>query len=140
MTGNDFQTTAPGVLVRSDGEVDDDTLAYAREKIDAVIGRPGVPALSGEVRLAKAAAHHVDRPWSATASLHIGRREVVVLAEESTGREVVDRLQDRLRRQIDKAAHTGHSGHRTSAPPWRGGPGTPPPAEGSGTTTDSHPA
>ncbi|MFJ7336822.1 hypothetical protein ACIQUU_26710 [Streptomyces sp. NPDC101116] len=138
MTGHDVRTTAPGVLVRSDGEVDEDTLAYAREKIDAVIGRPGVPALTGEVRIAKAAAHHVDRPWSATASLHVGRREVVVLAEEGTGREVVDRLQDRLRRRLDKAAHTGHDGHRTPAPPWRGGAGTPAPAEDSGTATDSH--
>jgi hypothetical protein len=140
MTSNNIQTATPTVLLRSDGEVDEETLAYAREKIDAVVGRPGLPAATGEVRIARAAAHHADRPWTATAALHVGRREVVVLAEEATGREAVDQLQDRLRRQIDKAARSGHNEHRTAAPPWRGGPGVPCPADNSGPTADAHPA
>ncbi|MCT7354196.1 hypothetical protein N4P33_18855 [Streptomyces sp. 15-116A] len=140
MTSNNIQAAAPTVLLRSDGEVDEETLAYAREKIDAVVGRPGLPAATGEVRIARAAAHHADRPWTATAALHVGRREVVVLAEEATGREAVDQLQDRLRRQIDKATRSGHNDHRTAAPPWRGGPGIPRPADGSGQTADAHPA
>lgn len=140
MTGDETQATAPSVLVRSDGEVDKETLAYAREKIDAVVGRPGLPAVTGEVRIVRAAAHHANRPWSATAALHVGRREVVVLAEEATGHEVVDQLQDRLRRQTDKAAHAGHNGHRAEAPPWRGGSGIPGPAEGGGSPADSRPA
>ncbi|MER6181746.1 hypothetical protein [Streptomyces sp. NPDC001652] len=101
--------------------MDQDTLAYARTKIDAVVSRPGLPAITGEVRIVRAAAHHANRPWSATADLHVGSRQIVVLAEEATGTEVVDQLQDRLRRQTDKAAHSGGAGHRTSAPPWRGG-------------------
>ncbi|WP_138045599.1 hypothetical protein [Streptomyces montanus] len=36
---------------------------------------------------------------------------MVVLAEEATGRELVDQLQDRLRRQTDKAAHAGDHGN-----------------------------
>ncbi|MGC0400498.1 hypothetical protein RKD27_003142 [Streptomyces sp. SAI-126] len=109
MTSNDTQAAAPTVLLRSEGEVDEETLSYARTKIDAVVGRPGLPAATGEVRITRVAAHHADRPWTATAALHVGRREVVVLAEEATGREAVDQLQDRLRRQIDKAAHAGHN-------------------------------
>lgn len=140
MTSNDTQAAAPTVLVRSEGEVDEETLSYARTKIDAVVGRPGLPAATGEVWITRVAAHHADRPWTATAALHVGRREVVVLAEESTGREVVDQLQNRLRRQIDKAARAGHNDHRTAAPPWRGGPDIPGPAEGNGPTEDSHPA
>jgi hypothetical protein len=54
MTSKDTQTTAPSVLLRSDGEVDEEILAYARTKIDAVVGRSGLPAVSGEVRIA----HH----------------------------------------------------------------------------------
>ncbi|WP_426567400.1 hypothetical protein [Streptomyces canus] len=138
MTSKDAQSTGPAVLLRSDGEVDEATLAYARTKIDAALGRPGLPAVIGEVRITRAAAHHADRPWSATAALHVGRREVVVFAEAATGRELVDQLQDRLRRQTDKAARPGHHGHPTPAPPWRGGSPIPRPAEGSGRTADSH--
>ncbi|WP_405877753.1 hypothetical protein OG762_03730 [Streptomyces sp. NBC_01136] len=140
MTSNDTQTTAPAVLLRPDGEVDEETLAYARTKIDAVVGRPGLPAVSGEVHITRASAHHADRPWSATATLHVGRHEVVVLAEEATGHELIDQLQDRLRRQTDKAARAGHNDHRAEAPPWRGGSGTPSPVPESGGAADSHPA
>ncbi|MGW2717789.1 hypothetical protein [Streptomyces sp. NPDC001492] len=120
MTSDNSQA-APAVRLRFDGPVDQETLAYARTKIDAVVGRSGLPAITGEVRIVRAAIRHADRPWLATADLHVGGRRVVVVAEESSGREVVDLLQDRLRRQTDKAAHAGHPGHRTDAPPWRGG-------------------
>ncbi|MDX3714733.1 hypothetical protein PV733_38560 [Streptomyces europaeiscabiei] len=140
MTSKDTQTTPPTVLLRSDGEVDEETLAYARTKIGAVIDRPGLPTITGEVHITRAAAHHAEHPWSATAALHVGRREVVVLAEEATGREVVDQLQNWLRRQTDKAAHAGHHGHHASAPPWRGGAAEPRPAEDSGSAADSRPA
>ncbi|MZF86026.1 hypothetical protein [Streptomyces sp. SID5643] len=93
MTSKDAQSAIPTVLLRSVGEVDEETPAYARTKIDAVVGRPGLPATTGEVRITRAAAHHADRPWAAAAALHVGRREVVVLAEAATGRELVDQLQ-----------------------------------------------
>lgn len=140
MTSKDTQTTAPSVLLRSDGEVDEEILAYARTKIDAVVGRSGLPAVSGEVRIARAAAHHADRPWSVTAALHVGRREVVVLAEAATGHELVDQLQDRMRRQTDKTQHAGRDGHRAVAPPWRGGSGTPHPVVDSAGPSDVHPS
>jgi hypothetical protein len=117
---SDKSRTAPTVRLRSDGPVDKDTLDYARTKIDAVVGRPGLPAVTGEVRIVRAA-RPAEHPWLATADLRVGGRQVVVLAEEATGREVVDKLQDRLHRQTDKAVHTGNETHRTTAPPWRGG-------------------
>ncbi|MFG2680018.1 hypothetical protein [Streptomyces sp. NPDC048392] len=120
MTTDDTRP-APMVRLRSDGAVDEETLAYARTKVDAVVDRPGLPAVTGEVRIVRAPAHHSDSPWSATADLHVGGRQVVAVAEEATGPEVVDRLQDRLRRQTDKAAQSWGDGHRTTAPPWRGG-------------------
>ncbi|MDQ0834270.1 hypothetical protein QF032_006114 [Streptomyces achromogenes] len=135
MTRNDTPATTPTVLLRSDGAVDAETLAYARTKIDAVVSRPGLPAVTGEVHIIRASANHADRPWSATATLHLGQRQVVVLAEEATGREVVDQLQDRLRRQTDKAAH---SDRRPVAPPWRDGSATAPPAAGSDSSAHFH--
>ncbi|WP_340384412.1 hypothetical protein U5640_41645 [Streptomyces sp. SS7] len=131
MTTDPTQET-PLVRLRSDGAVDEETLSYARTKIDAVVGRPGLPAATGEVRIARAASHHSDRPWSATADLRIGGRQVVAEAEEATGTEVVDRLQDRLRRQTDHAAHTRDGRNRTAVPPWRGGGGRPVPGAGPG--------
>ncbi|MFJ6835837.1 hypothetical protein [Streptomyces sp. NPDC091209] len=118
MTTHSAQT--PLVRLHSDGTVDEETLAYARTKIDVVVGRPGLPVVIGEVHLVRAAAHHAGRPWSATADLRIGGRHVVAAAEEATGTEVVDRLQDRLRRQTDQASQAWDNGHRTTAPPWRG--------------------
>ncbi|MER5436461.1 hypothetical protein [Streptomyces sp. NPDC002588] len=120
MTTDHTQET-PLIRLRSEGAVDEETLAYARTKIDALVGRPGLPAVTGEVHLVRAAARHAGHQWSATADLHIGGRQVVAAAEEATGTEVVDRLQDRLRRQTDRAAQSWDGGHRTAAPPWRGG-------------------
>ncbi|GGY15138.1 hypothetical protein [Streptomyces djakartensis] len=118
---SDKTRPAPAVRLRTDGPVDEETLQYARTKVDAVVDRPGLPSVTGEVRIVRAAAHHADRPWSATADLHVGGRQIIVLAEAATGTELVDQLQDRLRRQTDKAAHAWDHGNRTVAPPWRGG-------------------
>jgi hypothetical protein len=128
MTGKDTGTrdTATVVRVRAEGEVSEEALAYARTKIDTVVSRPGLPAVTGEVRIAKAAAHHAEHPWSAVADLRVGRTVVVVHAQEATSQEVTDQLQDRLRRQVERAAHGAGDAHRPVSPPWRGGR----PAEG----------
>lgn len=112
---------ATAVLVRAEGEVGDEVLAYVREKIDAVVSRAGLPAVTGEVRVTKAAAHHAEHPWSAVADIRVGGTVVVVHAREASSQEVADRLQDRLRRKVDHAAHTGRDDHRPVTPPWRGG-------------------
>ncbi|MCX5554661.1 hypothetical protein [Streptomyces sp. NBC_00038] len=117
----------PAVRVRAEGEVDEEVLAYVRTKIDAVLNRAGLSAVTGEVRIAKAAAHHAEHPWSAVADLRVGSTVVVVHAQDATSREVTDRLQDRLRRQVERAVHEGSVGRRPAAPPWRGGQ----PGEGS---------
>lgn len=43
--------------------------------------------------------------------------EVVVLAEEATGRALVDQLRDRLRRRLDKAARAGREDLGRGGPP-----------------------
>ncbi|MFG2952044.1 hypothetical protein [Streptomyces adustus] len=117
----DSTRRTPLVRLRSDGAVDEATLAYARTKIDAVLTRPGLPAVTGEVRIVRAAVHHAGHPWSATADVRVGGRQIVAMAEEATGTELVDRLQDRLRRQTDQAAHARDDGRGATAPPWRRG-------------------
>ncbi|MEV8550194.1 hypothetical protein AB0L04_10255 [Streptomyces glaucescens] len=119
--GHDAETA---VRVRAQGDVDEQDLAYVREKIGAVLGRPGLPPVSGEVRVTRAAAPHTGLPWFASAEIHVGSAPVVVHAHEASARELADRLQDRLRHRTDQVAHRRESARRgAAAPPWRGGPG-----------------
>ena len=125
MTAKDTSTQATStaaVEVRVEGDVDAEAVAYLREKVDAVLGRPGIPAVSGAVRIARAVAHHAERPWSAGAELVVGNTLVVVHAQEATGHALADRLQDRLRSQMNRVLHRKEEARRSATPPpWRGG-------------------
>ncbi|WP_445519790.1 hypothetical protein [Streptomyces sp. NEAU-174] len=125
MTAKDTSTQVTrsvAVEVRVEGDVDEEAVAYLREKVDAVLGRPGVPAVSGAVRVARAVAHHAERPWSAGAELIVGNTLVVVHAQEATGHELADRLHDRLRSQMNRVLHRKEEARRSATPPpWRGG-------------------
>ncbi|MET9368849.1 hypothetical protein ABZY00_13495 [Streptomyces griseoflavus] len=125
MTAKDIgtrETTAP-VRVRADGDVDEDSVAYLREKVGTALDRPGLPPASGEVRVSRASAHHVALPWSAGAEIRVGGDLVVVHAREATARELADRLHDRLRAGVERVVHRDATVRRTAVPPpWRGGP------------------
>ncbi|MFF8925887.1 hypothetical protein ACF1AO_01345 [Streptomyces longwoodensis] len=125
MTAKDTHTHATStaaVEVRVEGDVDEEAVAYLREKVDAVLGRTGLPAVSGAVRVARAVAHHAERPWSAGAELVVGNTLVVVHAQEATAHELADRLQDRLRSQVNRVLHRKEEARRSATPPpWRGG-------------------
>lgn len=125
MTAKDIGTreTTATVRVRADGRVDEESLAYLREKVGTALDRPGLPPVSGDVRIVRATAHHIALPWSAGAEIRVGGDLVVVHAREATARELADRLHDRLRAATERAAHRGDTTRRTAAPPpWRGGP------------------
>ncbi|MEV5988578.1 hypothetical protein AB0L85_26815 [Streptomyces sp. NPDC052051] len=114
--------TMVAVRVRAEGNVDDEALAYVQSKVDALLDRPGVPLAGGEVRIAKAAAHHTARPWTAVAELVVRNTYVVVHAQEATAHELADRLQDRLRGQLTRVLHRYEAARRSATPPpWRGG-------------------
>ncbi|MFF8670044.1 hypothetical protein [Streptomyces sp. NPDC015242] len=128
MTVRDSGTerTPGAVRVRATGQVTEEDLGYVRGKVAAVLARQGLPGADGEVRITKAAAHHVEQPWSAAAELHVGRDLVVVHARGNGAHEVADRLQDRLRAQVERLAHRAEANRRSAAPPpWRGGPAGP---------------
>ncbi|QOV34054.1 hypothetical protein IM697_28290 [Streptomyces ferrugineus] len=110
---------APAVQVRAAGDVDREARAYVRAKVDAALGRPGLPPVDGEVRIARAAAHHAELPWTAEAEIRLGNTLVVVHAREASARELADRLHDRLRGQVRRVLH--RNTHRSAPPPWRGG-------------------
>jgi hypothetical protein len=115
---------APGstVRVRADADVGVEDLQYVRAKVEAALARPGLPAVSGEVRIARAAAHHAGLPWSAGAEIRVGKTAVLVRAEEATAHELADRLADRLRVQAERVADRAGTARRSAGPPpWRGG-------------------
>ncbi|MFR9799812.1 hypothetical protein ACL02U_28530 [Streptomyces sp. MS06] len=118
------ETTTAAVRVRAaEGDVDEASLSYVRTKVHAVLDRPGLPELGGEVRVSRAAAHRTEQPWSAGGEIRLGGELIVVRAREASVRELADRLQDRLRGQVERVAHRGDDARRTAAPPpWRGGP------------------
>ncbi|NEE05415.1 hypothetical protein G3M58_03090 [Streptomyces sp. SID7499] len=125
MTSKDtgVRETPAGVRVRADGEVDEESLARLREKVAAAVDRPGLPPVSGEVRVRRASAHHVALPWSGRTDIRVGSDHVVVHAREASASELADRLHDRLRSAIERVAHRGDTTRRTAMPPpWRGGP------------------
>ncbi|MFF7047249.1 hypothetical protein ACFY94_02605 [Streptomyces griseorubiginosus] len=132
MTGEDTRVrNAPdAVRVRATGDVDDTALACLREKIAAVLHRPGLPAVSGEVRLERAAAHHVELRWSCQAEIRVGADLVVVPAREASACEVADRLEDRLRSRSERTLRRTKAACG-SAPPWRDGWPIGQPAQGS---------
>ncbi|MGW0705888.1 hypothetical protein ACWD4G_07960 [Streptomyces sp. NPDC002643] len=124
MTDTDLgaQDVLAAVRFRTDGDVDDETLTHLRAKTGAVLARPGLPAVSGRVTIVRDTAHHVALPWAALASVQVGDRHVVVHAREADALALADRLEDRLRAQVERSAHRAESARRTAGPPpWRGG-------------------
>jgi hypothetical protein len=121
-TGSHDTGTA-AVQVRAEGDVDEEALAYLRAKLDAVLDRSGLATVGGEVRIARATAHHAEQPWSGGAEIRVGSDLLVVHAREASAHELADRLQDRLRGQLDRVAHRKDAARRSATPPpWRGGP------------------
>ncbi|SFE27135.1 hypothetical protein [Streptomyces mirabilis] len=126
MTSRDTGGHAPAtaaVQVRAEGEVDEESVAYVRAKLTALFDRPDVGVIGGEVRITRAAAHHAEQPWSATAEIRVGSDLLVVHAREASAHELADRLQDRLRSRMERVAHRTDTARRSATPPpWRGGP------------------
>jgi hypothetical protein len=112
-----------GVSVRAVGDVDEGALDHVRTRVEAALDRPGLPDVSGMVRVGRAAARHDEQPWSATAEIRVGNVLVVAHAREASVHELAERLQDRLRGQADRAVHRADEARRAATPPpWRGGP------------------
>ncbi|MEU3254153.1 hypothetical protein [Streptomyces sp. NPDC006997] len=121
--GNSAAHDAGGVRVRTRGAVPEEDLAYLRAKIDSALDRPGLPAVTGEVRIVRATATHTASPWSAGGEIRVGGELIVVHDEEPSARELADRLHDLLRARADRLSHRGEVARRTATPPpWRGGP------------------
>ncbi|WP_328504818.1 hypothetical protein OG828_07465 [Streptomyces sp. NBC_00457] len=116
------QVPSAEVRVRAEGDVNEEAIAYVRAKVGAALVRPGLPAVSGEVRIARASTHHAEHPWSAEAEIVVGNILVVVHAREASAHELADRIHGRLRSQADRLLHRRDAARRLATPPpWRGG-------------------
>jgi hypothetical protein len=125
MTLRDTGTRASStdaVRVRAEGDVGEEALEYVRTKVNAALDRPGLPAVDGEVRIVRAAAHHAEFPWRAGGEFRVGSDLLVVHAREASAYELGDRLQDRLRGRLERVADRRETARRSATPPpWRGG-------------------
>lgn len=92
------QMGEPTVVVR--GDVPDKMVAYARDKLLAVLGSTSVPVLGAELRLD----HHADpgreRPNHVEMSIDLDGIPVRAQRSERTMSEAIDRTETRLRRRV----------------------------------------
>ncbi|MFI6645745.1 hypothetical protein [Streptomyces sp. NPDC050504] len=115
------ETTA-AVLVRADGEADEEALAHLHEKVASALDQPGLPHVNGEVRVRRPSPHHLELLWPGRTAIRVGSGLLVVHAREASTRELADRLHDRLRSATGRVTRRGNTNSRTAAPPpWRGG-------------------
>jgi ribosome-associated translation inhibitor RaiA len=96
------QVSEPTIVVR--GDVPDQMIAYARDKLLGVLARTSMPVLAAELRLD----HHADpaRERPNHAEMTIDLDGVVVRARRSapTMSEAIDRAEARLRRRVEAAS------------------------------------
>jgi ribosome-associated translation inhibitor RaiA len=93
---------APTVVIR--GDVPDQMVAYAREKLLAVVARTSMPVLTTELRLEHYADPARARPNHAEMSIDLGGVPVRARRSAPTMSEAIDRTETRLRRRVE-AAH-----------------------------------
>jgi len=101
------QLPEPTVVVR--GEVSDEMVAYAREKLVAVLGCTSMPVLGAELRLD----HHADpareRPDHVEMSVDLDGVPVRARRSAPTMAEAIDRTETRLRRRVEAASERPRS-------------------------------
>ncbi len=82
------------------GDLPDNVIKRARDKITRLVARLGDPVLRIQVRLTHQPDPAVARPVRAQANLHVGGRLVRAQVAAGTWYEAVDLLVDRLRRRL----------------------------------------
>jgi hypothetical protein len=86
------------------GAVPHGAMEHAVEKVRAVVRHAPEPVLFARVKLTMAADPAVERPAIAQANLDVNGRLIRAQADAGTLREAVDRMSDRLRVRLDRAA------------------------------------
>ena len=76
---------------------------YARSKIGGLVTHTGRPILHASVKLTRHADPAVERPVVAQANLDVNGRLIRAQVEGATAREAIDRLDARLRRQLERS-------------------------------------
>lgn len=106
---------APGLAVRTDGSVDTGDEQAARVAVTRVAATVAEPVLFARVKLAVEADPARARPARAEAMLDVNGEPVRARAEARTMPEAVDRLEQRLRDQLEHRARRRLTRRRWSA-------------------------
>lgn len=116
--------TSVEIRVTTDGHVPG-IADYARDKIGALLHLAHRPVLSARVRVTRHGDPAASRPVVAQANLDLNGRLVRAQAESDSEREAIDRLEARLRHQLERAAQhwEARRGRMPSPDPteWRHG-------------------
>lgn len=109
--------------VLTHGDVDDDALAYAVDRIGAVTDEIGEPVLFARVKLTRAADPARARPALAQVALDVNGEMVRAHVAAHVMREAIDLLQQRLRNKLEHRAEHRRAERRHSGVPepgeWR---------------------
>jgi hypothetical protein len=98
------RASAPETAVELRGEVADDLVDYARNKIAAVLAHTHHPMLYSRLRVIRHRDPGRERPVTAQANVDLDGRLVRVQTDATTPREAVDRLIDRLKHGLERVA------------------------------------
>jgi ribosome-associated translation inhibitor RaiA len=92
------------VQTEARGAVPEGALELAVKKVRSLLRQAPEPVLFAQVKLTMAADPAVERPAIAQASLDLNGRVIRAQAAAATMREAVERMSDRLRIRLDRAA------------------------------------
>ena len=101
------QVQEPTIVVR--GDVRDDMVAYARDKLLEIGARTSVPILDVELRLDHHADPARDRPEYVEVTIDLGGTPVRAQQSAPTVSEAIDGAVTRLRRRVEAASERPHA-------------------------------
>jgi ribosome-associated translation inhibitor RaiA len=107
--------SAIDIQVVTHGRVSTGAKRSAVQKIRALTHLISVPVLSARVRLTQSGDPAVERPATAQASLDLNGRPLRASVAAPTMREAIDRLNDRLRDQLERLTPDWESMRGTAA-------------------------
>ncbi|EME55124.1 ribosome hibernation promotion factor [Amycolatopsis decaplanina] len=97
-------TTTPDVRVTVRGDLPPALAERAGRKVSRLFGLAHRPVLAASVRLSRYGNPAVERPVIAQANLDVGGRLLRAQAAAPTAEEAIDRLDAKLRRQLERSA------------------------------------
>ena len=113
------------IIMTTRGDVSDDAVAYATDKVSRVLAFAPTPVLHVRVELQRQQNRSLDRPSLAKGTIDVNGHPIRAQATAAAMDEAIDLLEARLRRQLEEmSSRLGERQRRTAIPAsgeWRHG-------------------